>query len=247
MFTTCWLPHIKSRHFRYSNKHAGNLDSCMESITCSINWKEGYRQLGTSFLQNGFSGQSVRHGGTVLSHSKVFTMNFRVLHMLLRETTYETQTENYSISSPNSTLPISKTGKSKEKHFFKRTVMSTCASCQHLLVNPKEVKCAAIWNFCVSTHWITFKSKLAPFLCWEALSKWILSHCFLKSELNTRENLSWQQPRPNGLIYLSLFKSSPLGLSHNESTANVRDWVTAAYRYCHSYSLQFLSKMDTIA
>ena len=52
-----------------------------------------------------------------ISHNEMFTTNLRVMkyeiHMLLKESTYETQTENNSIGCLNNTLPISKTGKAK--------------------------------------------------------------------------------------------------------------------------------------
>ena len=105
------------------NKHAIT-DSCMESITCSINQKEGYRQLGTSpsCLQKGFSEQNTWHGGTAY-HSEKFTTNLRVMkceiHMLLKESTYETQTEYTSIGCLNDTLPISKTCKAKRNFAVK--------------------------------------------------------------------------------------------------------------------------------
>lgn len=127
-----------------------------------------------------------------ISHSEMFTTNLRVMkyemHMLLKESTHETQTANH-----NHTLPISKPGKAKRNISVKEVL------CPHV---PSVIVCWWITkrssglqfeHFWVSTYWTTFKNKLAPLLWWD-LSTRILSHCFWKSEQNKREKQSWQQP-----------------------------------------------------
>lgn len=56
-----------------------------------------------------------------ISHSEMFTKNFRVMkykiHMLLKESTHETQTANH-----NHTLPISRTGKAKRNTSVKEVL-----------------------------------------------------------------------------------------------------------------------------
>lgn len=81
----------------------------------------------------------------------------------------------------NNTLPISKTGKEK------RNISVEEVLCLHVpTVNiygwiRKRSNVLQFEHFCVSTRWISFKSKLSLLLCWEDLSKRILSHWFWKS------------------------------------------------------------------
>lgn len=119
-------------------------------------------------------------------------------------------------SKPQSHTSYRKDWQSKEKHFCKRSVMSTCAICQHLLVDHKgQVGCNLnIFGF----QHIEPLSRISWHPSYDEIClQGYLPTVFEKVSKTIEEKKSWKQPHQNDLIYFSLMRPVQLGLSHNEN------------------------------
>lgn len=162
----------------------------MERITGYINWREAYEQLGTSpCLQRGFSGQSVQHGGIPYHAARCSPQTLEWWN-----TKYICFSRNPHVKQTEQHTSYLKDWQREKKHFCRRSVMSTCANCQHLRVNPKEVKCAAIWTFlCFNTLNLFQEQVIPPFVLRRSI------------QTDTFPLVLEKQSCPNDLIYFSMF------------------------------------------